>query len=133
MSTSGKNPYAAYNTTQRNDESPRETEAQALLSCAGRLERVRNNDVSREEFADAIQHNQKLWTVFQVGLCEPDNPLPSELKVTLLNLSLYVDKTSFQAVATNDPELLRSLISINRNVAAGLSAAPKEAPHEGGE
>jgi len=120
--------HSAYQARQRSEETIRETEAHALLSCASRLEAVRNNESSREEFGNAVRHNQELWTVFQVCLCEPDNPLPRDLKILLLNLSRYVDKVSFRALTENKPELLRSLININRTIAAGL--AKKQAREE---
>lgn len=121
--------HNAYTNHQRGKETVRETEARALLSCASRLEEVRNPDSSREAFGDAVRHNQQLWTIFQVCLCEPDNPLPRELKVLLLNLSRYIDKVSFRALGDNNRDLLRSLININRMIATGLSAKqPGDAP-----
>lgn len=111
---------SAYNTHQRSDESVRETEAHALLSCASRLEAARQEDCSREFFADALRHNQQLWTLFQACLCDPENPLPRDLKALLLNISCYVDKVTFRALASRDPHLLKSLISINRTIAGGL-------------
>lgn len=119
--------HNAYTTHQRENETPRETEAQALLSCASKLEAVRQTpNCAREQFLEAIQHNQELWTLFQVCLCEPDNPLPHDLKILLLNISRYVDKTSFRAVAEGNADLLISLININRNIAAGLRVKPPE-------
>lgn len=111
----------AYGSHQQTGESVRQTEARALLSCASKLEDVRRPEASREEFGAAVRHNQKLWTFFQVCLCEPDNPLPRDLKVLLLNLSKYVDKTSFRAVTEDNRDLLGSLININRTIAVGLS------------
>jgi flagellar protein FlaF len=111
----------AYSAHQRADETVRETEAHALLSCAGRLEAARAEGASMESYIDAIKHNQQLWTIFQVCLCEPDNPLPRDLKILLLNISRYIDKASIRALSHFEPDLLKGLISINRNIAAGLS------------
>ncbi|MFA6279387.1 MAG: flagellar biosynthesis regulator FlaF [Bdellovibrionales bacterium] len=115
-----QNSYSAYTTHQRSDETIRETEAHALLSCASRLEAVREPTSSREDFFAALRHNQELWTVLQVCLCEPDNLLPMDIKGILLNLSRYVDKTTFRALADGNRAALGSLININRNIAAGL-------------
>ena len=112
--------YAAYSSTQRQDETVRETEAHALLSCASRLESARQEDSPKDFFADALHHNQQLWTLFQACLCDPDNPLPRDLKTLLLNLSCYVDKVTFRALSEQNRNLLGSLISINRTIAAGL-------------
>lgn len=119
--------HNAYKTHQRSDETIRETEAHALLSCASRLETARQADSSKEFFADALRHNQQLWTLFQACLCDPTNPLPKDLKVLLLNLSCYVDKVTFRALGTNDRALLNSLININRTIAAGLRVKTEEA------
>lgn len=115
----------AYSAHQRSDETVRDTEAHALLSCASKLETVRQEGTSREAFGEAVRHNQKLWTIFQISLCEPDNPLPRDLKILLLNLSRYVDKVSFRAVSENNPNLLGSLININRTIAKGLTQKPE--------
>jgi flagellar protein FlaF len=117
--------YAAYNSHQRQDETVRETEAHALLSCASRLEAAKQPDCGKEFFSDALRHNQQLWTLFQACLCDPENPLPRDLKTLLLNLSCYVDKVTFRALAEGNPALLSSLININRTIAAGLRQKPE--------
>ncbi|HBM91258.1 MAG TPA: flagellar biosynthesis regulatory protein FlaF [Rhodospirillaceae bacterium] len=122
--------HSSYTEHQRTFETTREGEARALLSCAAKLEDVRADDISREDVGTAIRHNQKLWSLFQVSLCEPSNPLPKELKGTLLNLSRYIDKVSFRILAGSEKELIRSLISINRTIAKGLNVN-NEAQKEG--
>lgn len=121
-----QNVHTAYQTHQKNVETVREAEARALLNCANRLEVARAKDCSKHEFGAAIRLNQKLWTVFQVSLCEPDNKLPRDLKILLLNLSRYVDKVSFRAISEGNPDLLRSLININRTIATGLAKKTEE-------
>jgi len=113
-------PHDAYKVHQRGEETIRETEAFALLSCASKLEDARNEEISREIYVDALRHNQRLWTVFQVALCEPDNELPKDLKVLLLNLSKYIDKVTFRALQEENRAIVRSLVNINRTIAKGL-------------
>lgn len=125
MSVSAQQQHKAYATNQRGDESPRDTEAHALLSCASRLEDACRADCSNDDYVDAIQRNQELWTVFQACLCEKDNALPRDLKTLLLNISIYVDKASLRAISEPDTGVLQGLVSINRNIAAGLSVKPK--------
>lgn len=120
-----KEQHGTYTSHQRSDESIRETEAHALLSCANRLEAARKPDCSHDLFVEAVRHNQQLWTLFQSCLCEPDNALPGNLKALLLNISRYVDKASFRAIGDNDSSVLPGLININRKIAAGLSVNPK--------
>jgi flagellar protein FlaF len=111
--------------------SSRDTDSRALAACARRLEDAKNhlaaNPKSKDrlkDYGDAIRHNQRLWTIFQVAISDPQNPLPQDLKITLLNLSRYVDKTSFRALGKYQPDLIDSLIDINRIIAAGLSKQP---------
>lgn len=117
--------YQQYTAQQREGETMRETESRALLNCARRLETVRDPACDYEDYVGAIRHNQRLWTIFQVAITEPNNPLPLEIKRNLLILSAYIDRTSFKAIAKHSPDLLRSLISINRHIAAGLAQKPE--------
>lgn len=118
-------PHGVYTAHQRSDETVRETEARALLSCASKLDFARREESTMDDYINAIKHNQQLWTIFQVCLCEQDNPLPRDLKILLLNISRYIDKVSFRALSEYDPNLLRSLIEIDRTIAAGLAKNPE--------
>jgi len=133
------NPYEKVNIYGKNQKiqapptggNSRETDAHALLACASGLNEVRDllkgDHKSKKKlkiYGEAIRKNQRLWTIFQVALMDPDNSLPVPLKNTLLNLSQYVDKTSFKAIGNYAPELIDSLININRIIAAGLSKQP---------
>ena len=113
----------------------RDTDSRALAVCARRLDDARlvmeSDPKSRENlkvYGDAIRHNQRLWTIFQVALCDPMNPLPQDLKIMLVNLSRYVDRTSFRAVGKYTPVLIDSLVNINRIIAAGLSKKVDDRP-----
>ncbi|MDE2030232.1 MAG: hypothetical protein KGI97_06685 [Alphaproteobacteria bacterium] len=106
----------------------RETDSRALAACVHRLEdakaaviRAPKSKEAMKAYTDAVRHNQRLWTIFQVALSDPENSLPSDLKILLLNLSRYVDKASFRAVGKFVPSEIDSLININRLIAAGLS------------
>jgi flagellar protein FlaF len=132
------NPYENANVYSNNQKAQtvptgnsRETDSRALAACARRLDDAKilmeNDGESRENlklYAEAIRHNQRLWTIFQVALCDPENPLPQDLKITLLNLSRYVDKTSFRAIGKYTPDAINSLIHINRSIAFGLNKKP---------
>ena len=126
MTLATQDKHDAYATHQRQHLTDREIEARALLSCARLLEEARSSG-NRQTYADALQRNQRLWTIFQVAMCDPTNPLPNEIKSLLLSLSRYVDKVSFSAAAQFNPSMLGSLIDINRRIAAGLSKKPEGA------
>jgi len=125
MSTQTKDMVNAYANNQKTQLSEREIDAQALLRCASFLKAAIDEGATNYKgYGDAIRLNQRLWTLFQVALCDPDNALPRDLKILLLNLSRYIDQVSFRAVEKYAPHLLQSLIDINRTIAAGLSKKP---------
>src|ERR1700729_1505196 len=99
MAPATNDKHDAYKTHQRKNLSDRAIEARALLSCASQLDNASKTQSDRKFYDEAIRRNQKLWTIFQVALCDPGNPLPTELKNILLNLSCYVDRVSFRALA----------------------------------
>jgi flagellar protein FlaF len=126
MTTTTQEKIGAYSTHQRGQENSRQIDATALLSCASRLKAVLDaSGADRAAYVQALRHNQRLWTIFQVALCDPENGLPHGLKMTLLNLSRYVDRVSLRAVGEYMPQILTGLIDINRAIAAGLSIKPK--------
>ena len=117
----------AYTAVEKITASGRQLEASALFRSARSLQLAQDGWGSPgfEAKADAaLKMNQRIWTFFQSELSAADNPLPAELKSQLLNLIQFIDKQTFDVMAFPAPEKLSILISINRNVAAGLSAAP---------
>lgn len=71
----------------------------------------------------ALTYNRRLWTIFSTSATAADNPLPDAIKQNIGNLGLFVFKQTISAEARKEPEMLTSLISINRELAAGLRAA----------
>ena len=64
--------------------------------------------------------NRKLWSIFLTSVTSNDNPLPVNLRQNVANLGVYVLKQTLNVMADPKSEDLGSLISINREVAAGL-------------
>lgn len=128
MSQSPSGYVGAYSANQRGGETGREVDAYALLRCASRLEVARDPNCPHDVYIEAIRHNMRLWTIFQVSVTDPECPLPHNVRVDLFKLSRYVDKVSFAAIAKKDLDGIASLIQINRQIAAGLSAGAKMAP-----
>jgi hypothetical protein len=50
--------------------------------------------------------------------------LPDDLRVNLLQLIQFIDRRTFDVMAFPAADKLAALISINRNIAAGLAARP---------
>jgi flagellar biosynthesis activator protein FlaF len=101
--------------------SPRELEADLLLDAARRLQSVQETwNGSSQSLDSALHFNRKLWTFFMSAVTSNDNPLPTDVRQNIANLGLFVCKQTIAILADPKPQTLGSLISINREVAAGL-------------
>jgi flagellar protein FlaF len=101
--------------------SPRELEADLLLKAASRLQHIYDKwDSGAKGLDDALLYNRKLWSVFLTSVTDPEHPLPVAIRQNVANLGLFVINTTM--ALTTDPrrEQLASLITINRELAAGL-------------
>lgn len=117
------NPLNAYQEVEKATLSGRDLEATVLMRAASKLMDIKNNwdTPTREaELDEALRYNQRVWTFFQSELLNTDNPLPAEIKRNLLSLSVFVDKRTFDVMAFPESSKLDILISINKNIAAGL-------------
>jgi flagellar protein FlaF len=125
------NPYDAYVNTAKMSMSDREVEASALTKAALLLQNCQEHwgAPDREsKLAEALEFNQKLWSIFQTSLAEPDHPMPVALRQDILRLGVYIDKRIFEVMAYPAAEKLGIIIQINQNLAAGLrsgTAAPE--------
>lgn len=121
------NAVKAYQTVDKNTMSGRETEARVLTQAANKLIDCQKNWQAQDRDArldSALKYNQRIWSIFQVEIAKPDNPLPDSLKNDLLRLSKFIDKRIFDTMAFPTPEKLTIMIRINQNIAAGLRGSP---------
>jgi flagellar protein FlaF len=117
-----QNAAKAYGTVAQQTASPRDLEAQLLLRAASRLQNVHDHwESQRAALDNALLFNRKLWTVFMTSATNKDNPLPAEVRQNIANLGIFVMNHTLQVMGNPQPERLRSLININRQLAAGLS------------
>lgn len=126
-----RNPLSAYQTVEKATISGRELEAAVLIKAALGLAEVQEqwDEPNLDERLDvALRQNQRIWTLFQAELTEPDNPLPVEIKRNLLSLSVFVDRRTFELMSKPLREKLDILIAINKNIAAGLREGPAAQP-----
>lgn len=101
--------------------SPRELEADLLLKAASRLQAIGDAwEGKKHDLDDALLYNRKLWTIFLTAVTQDDSPLPPEVRQNVANLGLFVFKHTVSVLANPRPQSLGSLISINRELAAGL-------------
>ena len=104
--------------------SPRSTEADLLLEAAIRLQKVQGDWDSRGAYDldDALRYNRMLWTIFISTVTKAENPLPQAIRQNVANLGIFVMKHTLAILAEPKPEKISTLIEINRNLAAGLTA-----------
>jgi flagellar protein FlaF len=97
-----------------------------LLQAAARLQSVRDtwgDDFSsavKARLDDALLYNRKLWSVFMSEMADVNHPMPRELRQNVANIGLFVLNHTVSVMSDPRPEQLGSLISINREIAAGL-------------
>ena len=119
---------SAYARVAKATQSPRELEASVLLKAASRLQAVREDwDGRRAELDEALTFNRKLWTILVTSVTDADNPLPQAIKNNMANLAIFVFERTITIMTEPGPEKLSALITINREIAAGLRAQPKPA------
>lgn len=113
----------AYQQTARQTASPRELEASLLSRSASQLERIRENwDFDFETLDSALTFNRKIWSVFLSSVTREDSPLPQPIRQNIANLGIFVMNHTLDIMAAPQPAKLTALISINREIAAGLRA-----------
>ena len=121
------NQLDAYRTVQKTTMSGRDIEASILTQAALKLQMCQSNwggEGNDEKLDEAIQYNQRVWSIFQGELAKDDNPLPKKLRQDILSLSLFIDKRIFDVLSSPSPEKLTVIININLNLAAGLRGSP---------
>ena len=112
---------SAYAKVAQAAQPPRELEAMVLMKAAARLQAIRDGwEERREDLAEALTYNRKLWTILVTSATGEENPLPVPVKQNLANLGIFVFKHTMMVMGTPSPERLGILIDINRELAAGL-------------
>jgi flagellar biosynthesis activator protein FlaF len=111
----------AYRAVAKEIASPRELEANLLLKAAARLQAVIDSwDRNRSDLDGALLYNRKLWTVFLGSAMNDDNPLPVEIRQNVANLGMYIMSQTIAVTSNPKVEIVNSLVTINRELAAGL-------------
>ena len=113
----------AYRTVAKEIASPRDLEANLLLKAAARLQAVSDSwERDKSDLGEALTYNRKLWTVFLGAITSPDSQLPAEIRQNIANLGVFIMNQTISTLSNPRREALRSLININRELAAGLRA-----------
>ena len=97
-----------------NHRSPRQQEADVFRRATGALKAARGSEpVAR---ARALSDNRRLWLAVGDLMRDPTNALPPELRASIVSVGLAVQREMDSLSPDFD-----FLISINENIAAGLS------------
>jgi flagellar protein FlaF len=100
---------------------PRALEADLLLKAATRLQAVHDGwESMRSELDAALIYNRKLWAIFLTSVTNTEHPLPVEIRQNVANLGLFVMNQTVSMLAEPKRAKVAALISINRELAAGL-------------
>ena len=92
-----------------------------MLQAAARLQSVHDTwDGSASLLGEALLFNRKLWSVFLSEMTDHKNPMPRHVRQNVANLGLFVMNHTVRVMTDPRPDHLGSLISINREIAAGL-------------
>lgn len=118
---------AAYGRTAKATVQPRDLEAHLLMKSATQLQTIHDNwDDLKDTLNDALFYNRRLWSVFLDAVTADDSPLPKPIAQNIANLGLFVFNHTLKIQVKPDAEKLRSLISINREIAQGLRGSPHD-------
>jgi flagellar protein FlaF len=111
----------AYGAVAKQIVNPRELEADLLLKAASRLQIIYDGwERGTSDLGDALLYNRKLWSIFLTSVTSSDHPLPAAIRQNVANLGLFVMNQTVSMMANPKRDHLNSLISINRELAAGL-------------
>ena len=113
----------AYARTSRVAMTPREAESAVLIKAARKLQVVQDDWANQSgTLSQALNFNQKVWTILATGATDAASELPSEVRQGMTRLAVFVFRRIVDTMAEPTADKLSALIAINHNLAAGLSA-----------
>ena len=129
------NPYANAagmygDTAQKHTTNQSELEARVLLKSAKALQDIQSDweNLTSEILEDALKYNRQIWMLFyDTALENPENNRPSDLRSNILNLANFIFKREVEILTKPEKQKLDVLISVNREIAAGLMEQAKQA------
>jgi flagellar protein FlaF len=101
-------------------KSARATEYEIIARITARLHSAAQDlPISFPELAAALDDNRKLWVAFASDVALPDNALPHQLRIQVLNLAQFTLAHTAQVLRENAD--VAPLIDINLAIMKGLS------------
>ncbi len=128
MSQNKNNPYAqatgAYDTNaQANAGNQRELEARILLKSNRMLQQLIDGWDNRPKdlLEETLKYNRQIWMLFyDTAIENKDGDRPNDLRSNIINLANFIFKRELEIMAKPEKHKLDILISINREISAGL-------------
>ena len=128
MSHNKNNPYAqaagAYDTNaQANAGNQRELEARILLKSNRMIQQLIDgwDDRPKDLLEETLKYNRQIWMLFyDTALENKDGDRPNDLRSNIVNLANFIFKREMEIMAKPEKHKLDILISINREISAGL-------------
>jgi flagellar protein FlaF len=97
------------------------------MKSAAQLQTIHDNwDDLHETLNDALLYNRRLWAVFLDAVTAEDSPLPRPVAQNVANLGFFVFNHTLKVQMKPEADKLRSLISINKEIAAGLRGVSED-------
>ncbi|MCC6598376.1 MAG: flagellar FlaF family protein [Alphaproteobacteria bacterium] len=133
MSSNPHNPHAqaagAYGSNaQKHTPDQRELEGRILLKAANMMAELQKDweNVTPVLLEETLTYNRQIWMLFyDTALENPENNRPNDLRSNIVNLANFIFKREINIKADPEKNKLDILISINREIAAGLMTKPK--------
>ena len=98
------------------------------MKAATRLQAIRDDwDGRSGDLRDALTYNRRLWTLISTSATREDNPLPLPIKQNIGSLGVFVLNHTVTVEVAPESAKLGVLVTINREIAAGLRALPAAA------
>ncbi len=113
---------------QKNTPDQRELEAHVLLKSARFLNDMQNDwdKITPEVLEETLKYNRQIWMMFyDTALENTEGDRPNDLRSNIVNLANFVFKRELDILAKPEKDKLNVLISINREIAAGLMQKQK--------
>jgi flagellar biosynthesis activator protein FlaF len=109
-----------YQRTQRQAESPRETEYRLFAQVTAALMRAHDQNLTGPALVDALDWNRRLWSTLSTDCGLGGNGLPNALRGQIISIALWVSRYSSDVAAGKAG--IDALIDVNRSIMDGLAA-----------
>jgi flagellar protein FlaF len=127
-STPPQNPYQSAAATygdhsQKHTPDQRELEARVLIKSANMMQELQQHwdPDNIEKINEILTFNRQIWMLFfDTALENKDGNRPNDLRSNIVNLASFIFKRTVEILSDPAPGKFDILISINRDIAAGL-------------